>query len=65
MSDDNLRSQTEQHTENEKEREIFDVMRNENADLMDSVFTFGNVLLVAVVLGTLILILYGVNAFIG
>ena len=44
--------------EEEKERKIFDVMRNENASLMDNLFTFRNVLLSALILGALILICY-------
>lgn len=62
MEDENLRSQTDQHTENEKkEGEIFDVMRNENADLLDNFFTFKNVLIAALVLGTIIVICSGIG----
>lgn len=62
MEDNNLRSQTDQHTDSDKKGEIFDVMRNENADLMDHLFTFRNVLIVALVLGTMILVCFGLGA---
>lgn len=44
------------------EREIFDVMRNENFDFIDNIFVFRNVLIAAVLLAAVILILYKIGA---
>lgn len=54
--------QEEQHPENTEEREVFDVMRNENADMISDIFTFRNVLLAALVMGAAILISYMLGA---
>lgn len=44
--------------EEKKNREIYDMMQNENIDIYGDFFTFRNVLLTAVVMGVLILLFY-------
>ena len=49
-------------TSEASEREIFDVMRNENFDFIDNIFIFRNVLIAAVILAAAILICYQLGA---
>ena len=57
MDQENSHSQ-DNHVADEQHQKIFDVMRNENEDIFNEVFTFRNVLLTAVVLGIVIVVCY-------
>ncbi|MEG0274430.1 hypothetical protein [Amedibacillus sp. YH-ame10] len=57
MDQENLHSQ-EKHLDDKQQQEIFDVMRNENEDVFNEVFTFRTVLFTAIILGIVILVFY-------
>lgn len=59
MEDKDLHSQTNTDITDKKEnREIFDIMRNENIDIYNDMYSFRNVLIFAVIFGTFILMCY-------